>query len=73
MNRLVNSPFLLCFTLYLRVISQVQDPRGAYIWTGDVTEGFFALPVWGAYIWSGLYKEGGILTLTTRVLRMEGK
>ena len=35
------------------------SPRGAYIWRGDLTEGFFALPVWGgAYIWRGLYMEG---------------
>ena len=32
--------------------------RGAYIWRGDLTEGFFALLVWGAYIWRGLYMEG---------------
>ena len=32
--------------------------RGAYIWRGDLTEGFFVLPVWGAYIWRGLYTEG---------------
>ena len=25
------------------------SPRGAYIWRGDLTEVFFALPVWGAY------------------------
>ena len=36
----VNLPFLPCFTLYLRVIFQVQTPRGAYIWRGDLTEGF---------------------------------
>ena len=29
-----------------------------YIWRGDLTEGFFALRVWGAYIWRGLYMEG---------------
>ena len=36
------------------------SPRGAYIWRGDLTEGFLALPVWGggAYIWRGLYMEG---------------
>ena len=34
------------------------SPRGAYIWRGDLTEGFFALPVWGAYIWRGLHMEG---------------
>ena len=33
------------------------SPRGAYIWRGDLMEGFFALPVWGAYIWWGLYME----------------
>ena len=27
------------------------SPRGAYIWKGDLTEGFFALPFSGAYIW----------------------
>ena len=54
----VNLPFLLCFTLYLRAIFQVQAP-------GDLSlevrfnGGFFALPVWGgAYIWRGLYLEG---------------
>ena len=30
------------------------SPPGAYIWRGDLTEGFFALPDWGAYIWRGL-------------------
>ena len=34
------------------------SPRGAYIWRGDLTEVFFALPRWGAYIWRGLYMEG---------------
>ena len=37
---------------------QVQAPGGAYIRRGDLTEGFFALRVWGAYIWRGLYMEG---------------
>ena len=38
----VNLSFLLCFTLYFRAIFQVQAPggRGAYIWRGDVMEGF---------------------------------
>ena len=36
------------------------SPRGAYIWRGDLTEDFFALPVLGAYIWRGLYMEGVI-------------
>ena len=45
------------------------SPRGAYIWRGDLTEGFFALPVWGAYIGRGLYMEGlifGILRYCTK-------
>ena len=25
---------------------------------GDLTEGVFALPIWGAYIWRGLYIKG---------------
>ena len=29
------------------------SPRGAYVWRGDLTEGFFALRVW-----AGLYLEG---------------
>ena len=44
------------------------SPRGAYIWRGYLTEGFFALPVWGACIWRGLYMEGlifGILRYST--------
>ena len=41
------------------------SPCGAYIWRGDLTEGFFALPVWVVYIWRGLYMEG----LTFRILR----
>ena len=27
------------------------SPQGAYIWRGDLTDGFFELPDWGAYIW----------------------
>ena len=36
------------------------SPRGAYIWRGDLTEGFLSywLGVGGAYIWRGLYMEG---------------
>ena len=29
--------------------------QGGYIWRGDLTEGFFALPVRGAYTWRGLF------------------
>ena len=37
---------------------QVQAPRGAYIWRGDLTEGFLRYEFGGAYIWRGLYMEG---------------
>jgi len=37
--------------------SPSTSPRGAYIWRGDLTEGFFALPAWGAYTWRGLFSE----------------
>ena len=46
--------FLFCFILSLRTISKCKPP-GAYIRTGKVTEGFFALRVWG-----GIYLEGPI-------------
>ena len=44
----VTVPFLLCFTLYLRGISKYKPP-GAYIWSGDLTEGFLR------------YKFGGLI------------
>ena len=50
----VNFPFLLCFTLYLRAIVQVQAPRGAYIWRGDLTEGFLRYR-FGGLIHGGAY------------------
>ena len=41
---------------------QVQAPRGAYIWRGDLTEGFlcynFGVPIFvGTYTWRGLFSE----------------
>ena len=50
----VNLPFLLCFTLYLRAIFQVQAPGGLYL-EGRFKGGFFALPVWGGVIHEGAY------------------
>ena len=48
----VNLPFLLCFTLYLRAFFQVQAPGsgGAYIWRGDLTEGFCVTSLQGLYL-----------------------
>ena len=41
---------------------QGQAPRGAYIWRGDLTEGFLrykfgGLIFGGAYTWRGLFSE----------------
>ena len=49
-----NLPFLLCFTLYLRAIFQVQAPGGAYIWRGDLTDGFLRCR-FGGLIFGGAY------------------
>ena len=50
----VNLPFLLCFTLYLRAIFRVQVLGGAYIWWGDLTEGFLRYDS-GRLIFGGAY------------------
>ena len=34
---------------------QVQAHQGAYIWWGDVTEGFCVTSLWGLYIFRGAY------------------
>ena len=52
-----NLPFFLCFTLYLRAISEYKPLEGRF------NGGIFALPVCGAYIWRGLYMEGLIFGL----------
>ena len=36
------------------------SPQGAYVWRGDLTEGFLRYRFGGAYIWRGLYMEGHI-------------
>ena len=46
-------PFLLCFTLYLRAISKFKPP-GAYIWKGDLMEGFLRYK-FGGLIFGGAY------------------
>ena len=52
-NIFVTVPRLFRSTLRLRAISKYK-PQGAYIRTGDLTEGFFALQVWGL-IFGGAY------------------
>ena len=58
---IVGSKFtvLLCFTLSLRAIFQVQAPGGDYIWRCDLTEGFLRYRFGGLIIiWKCLYMEG---------------
>ena len=47
------------------------SPQGAYIWRGDLTEGFFVLRVWRAFIWRGLYMEGLIFGILRYLLRVQ--
>ena len=56
LQREVNLPFLLCFTLYLSAIFQVQAP-GGLIFGGAVKRRVFYVTVLGAYIWRGLFSE----------------
>ena len=53
-----NLPFLLCF--YLRAISKYKPPRGVYIWSRNLMEGFlhYEFGGGGAYICRSLYMEG---------------
>ena len=34
-----------------------SSPRGAYIWRGDLKEGFLRYRIRGAYTWRGLFSE----------------
>ena len=67
----VNLLFLLCFTLYLRAIFQVQARGGGLYLEGRFNGEFLVLPVWRlifgeAYTWRGLFSEFcGIQDLTS--------
>ena len=61
-----NLPFLLCFTLYLRVNSKYKPPGGLYS-ERRFNGGFFALWFWGAYIWMSLFSEFYDTILTEKV------
>ena len=48
--------------MYLRAVFPSTSPWGAYIWRGDLTEGFLryrfeGLIFGGAYTWRGLFSE----------------
>ena len=53
---------MICFTLYLRAMFQVQalgeGGGGLYeFWRGDLTEGFLSYRFRGLYSWRGLFSE----------------
>ena len=61
---IIERNLLFCFEILciLRAISKNKPPGPAYIWRGDLTEGFFGLRVWGFlfggdYAWRGLFSE----------------
>ena len=59
----------LCFTLYLRAISKYKPLRGAYIWRGDLTEGFLRyefgeLIFGGAYSWRAYIRNFTVFALS---------
>ena len=63
-SRIVGSKYTV-FALFYFVFEgnfQSPSPRGAYTWTGDLTEGFLryrigGLTFGGAYTWRGLFLE----------------
>ena len=55
-----NLPFLLCFTLYLKA----STSPGAYIWRGDLTEGFLRYEFWGL-IFGGAYFRNFTVSVDT--------
>ena len=50
-------PIFALFSFVFEGSFPSTSSRGAYIWRGDLTEGFLRLPVWGAYTWRGLFSE----------------
>ena len=58
----VNLPLLLCFTLHLRAIFQVQAPGGLYL--EGRAEGFCVTGLGGLYlaIFGGLYLKGLLIS-----------
>ena len=56
-----NLPFLLCFTLYFEGNFPSTSPRVAYIWRGDLTDGFLRYR-FGGLIFGGAYTSRGSLS-----------
>ena len=56
-----NLPFLVCLSLYLSCNFQVKAPRGAYIWRGDLTEGFLRYEFGGLIFREAYFRNFTIL------------
>ena len=61
-----NLPILLCFTLHLRAISKYKPlppgGGGAYIWSGDLTEGFLRYE-FGGLIFGRAYFRNSMISI----------
>ena len=51
-----NLPFLFCLLCIWGQFPSTS-PRGAYIWRGNLTEGFLRYKFGQAYTWRGLFSE----------------
>ena len=54
--------FASFYRVFEAIFQVLRSPRGAYIWRGDLTEGFLryrfgGLIFGGAYTWRGLFSE----------------
>ena len=63
-SQIVGSKFTVFALLYFAFEGSFPStsPRGAYIWRGDLTEGFLSYQIGGlifggAYTWRGLFSE----------------
>ena len=66
----------LCFTLYLRAISKYKPPDGAYIWRGDLTEGFLRYEFLGPILGGAYFRNFRVTAInnirTTRIQARPG-
>ena len=56
--------FALFFYLYLRAISKYKPPRGAYIWRGNLTEGFLRYELGGLTFGGAYFRNFTVSVLT---------
>ena len=68
-----NLPFLLCFTLHLRAISKDKPPGGAYIWRGDLMEGFLRYEFGGLTHGGAYFRNVTIFIISLRLTWCAGR